>query len=140
MFISAELKFKGSNKSIKIYQFDYEFTQQVDSYGRPSGLVLGGKMNMLFPTTNDSQILEWATKPTVLKSGEIVLHEADSAKKRKIEFKNAICLYYHESFQDNDGKDQPMFTRITIHASRLIIGGDVWELMYEEPGEERMGG
>ncbi len=136
MFISAELKLKGSDNSIKVYQLDFEFLQSTDKFGRPAGDVLGGKINMLMQTIDDPEILMWALGRNLRKSGEIIVQDVHE-KKRTIKFEDALCTYYQESFDDNDKSDRPMITRITLQMSKLLIEGKtLWEVKVNSDSDQ----
>jgi len=121
--MKADLTFKGSNKKIKVLEFDYEFHQEVSgTVGAPTGFVNIAEINLLVESpASDTQLLDWMNSPLGLKSGKIEVSYTDNNKKT-MEFKDAYCIYYQESFHYQGG-DGAMTVRITIMPKEITITG-----------------
>jgi len=117
--MKADLTLEGSNKVIKVLEFDFDFSQQTDSIGIPNGVPFGGRINFVIESTTDTQLLDWMLTPKARKSGKI---EVQLKNKKTIKFKNAYCIHYHEYFSHTGG-DQPMSTNISIIAESVIVEG-----------------
>ena len=116
--IEANLILGGSDLPIKIYSFDYGFTQYTDETGKPTGYPTGGTINFVIETTPDTVLIEWMLDAKATKNGIIDIGN----KVKVIEFKNAFCIQLHESF-NHMGGSQPMTTSFTISAEEIWVGG-----------------
>ena len=118
--MEAKLTLQGSDVSLIVYDFRFGFTQYTDETGNAAGNPTGGEISMsIEEKENDTQILDWMISPTALKNGKI---EMTATNKRIIEFKNALCISYHESF-DHIGGDQPLSISIIISAESITVEG-----------------
>lgn len=116
--VEAKLILSGSGQPLKVYSFDYGFTQYTDDTGKPTGYPTGGNINFLVESTPDTALIDWMLSATAVKSGKIEVGNKD----RVIEFKNAVCIQYHESF-NHMGGSQPMTISFTISAEEINIDG-----------------
>ncbi|MFO7613412.1 MAG: type VI secretion system tube protein TssD [Bacteroidales bacterium] len=116
--VEASLILAGSDQPIKIYSFDFGFTQYTDETGKPTGYPTGGTINFMIETTPDTVLIDWMLDAKALKNGKIEIGNKDKV----IEFKNAACIQYHESFNHMGGA-QPMTTSFTISAEEIKVGG-----------------
>ena len=116
--VEAKLKLKGSDKSITIYSFDFGFTQYTDETGKTTGNPTGGTINLVVESTSDTTLIDWMLSAKALKSGKIEVGN----KAKVIEFENAACIQYHESFSHMGGT-QPMTISFTIIAEKIVVDG-----------------
>lgn len=118
--MEAQLLLSGSNTPIKVLDFSFGFVQYTDETGKASGFPTGGDISLtLEEKENDTQIIDWMISPKGTKSGKI---EVSVKNKRVIEFKNAICINYNESFSHMGG-DQPLNVSITISYESITVEG-----------------
>ena len=113
--MKASLRLDGSDKTIKVLDFDYGLTQYTDDTGKPVGFPTGGTINMVVESTEDTQLIDWMISPMGMKNGVI---EVEHKKVKKIEFEKAFCIQYHESFSHMGG-EEPMSISITISAETV---------------------
>ena len=128
MAVSATLTFKGagggSQASLKVLDFDFGFTQQVDSTGKPTGRPLITNINLNVETTEDTQIIDWMTSFGATKDGTIEVNLKNNVRKT-IKFEKAYCVYYHESYNAH-GEDQAMHISFTISPENVEIDDNIF--------------
>ena len=118
--MEAKLTLQGSNVPIKVLDFSFGFTQYTDETGKAAGYPTGGEISLTIEEKEkDTQILDWMLSSTGLKNGKI---ELQIKNERVIEFTNALCTSYNESFSHMGG-DQPLNISITISAESISIRG-----------------
>ncbi|MCD4730254.1 MAG: hypothetical protein K8R74_06630, partial [Bacteroidales bacterium] len=83
-----------------------------------TGNPTGGTINMVVAATKDTTLIDWMLSNKALKNGKI---EVDKNKK-VVEFTNAECIQYHESFSHMGG-DQPMSISFTISVETMKVDG-----------------
>lgn len=110
----------GGTIDYNILTVDYDVTQMLDHNNRPNGAPKGGIINVRIESRSNTEILEWMIKPNMLKNGSIIFSKRDaSSPMRKVDFKDAFCVYLKEQF--NAEGSTPMITNIMISARELII-------------------
>lgn len=123
MILTARLHISGhetESDGIPLLSCEYSFKQDVDERGLTTGKVKGGIINLTFISIDDSEIMFWMFNSLSDKSGRIVFSGEEGQRIFKtIEFLDARCIYYFESFQ----RDGEMVTKITISTRRLTISG-----------------
>jgi hypothetical protein len=122
IFVQAQLTLSGSNTPLLIHSFDYGFTQYTDDTGKPTGYPTGGNISFVVESTSDTTLIDWMLSASAVKSGKIEIGN----KVRVIEFKNAVCIQYHESY-NHMGGSQPMSISFTISAEEITIDGKLFE-------------
>lgn len=120
--VEAKLIFSGSDKEWKIYSFDYGFTQYTDDTGKVTGNPTGGTINLSVESSSDTTLINWMLDPKAKKSGKIEVGNKDKV----IEFKDAVCIQFHESF-NYQGGSSPMTISFTISAVEITIDGQKFE-------------
>ena len=128
MALDATLTFtdsKGkSQTSIKVLECDFGFTQSADNTGKPTGRPLINNINLVVETSADTQITDWMVSFGASKKGKIEINLNNNVKKT-IEFANAYCVQYHESFNSHGG-DTPMFISFTISPEEITIDENIF--------------
>lgn len=120
------MSFKGvlivDDKSFNILRMDISFSQRIDSTGRPCANPEGGQISFSLESSSDSQIfMQWMLDPAGMKSGMVRFTKRDDEGSLKtIEFIDAYCVNYHESFSAQ-GSD-PMVISLVITTRQLKIG------------------
>jgi hypothetical protein len=121
MVHKAHLYLKGhseESKGISLLSCNFGFTQDVDQRGMPKSEVKGGLITVVFESTDDTYIIQWMISPTADKEGKIdFFSEEDSKALKTLNFKDARCVSYHESFV----RDGSMITEITISAREINL-------------------
>ncbi|MBU2951692.1 hypothetical protein KO493_13385 [Tamlana agarivorans] len=107
---------------INVLDCAFEFSQGADYNGRPAENPRGGQIKLLVESTSKTDFMDWAISPDMVKNGVITFYKRETmASLKKIEFKNAYCLLYHEHFNAHDA--EPMQTQLVISANEITIKG-----------------
>jgi hypothetical protein len=128
---NATLSFKdssGSQEPIKVLECNFGFDQSYDVYtARPSGKVTINNINLVVESSRDTQLADWMVNNKAKRSGKIELYIQDNVKKT-IEFEDAFCINYHESF-NHLGGESPMHINFSIVTRKITLDGG--NVMYE---------
>ncbi len=123
MVLTARLYISGhesGNEGIPLLTCSYSFTQDIDQRGLPKTEVKGGVITLAFNSIDDQEIMHWMVSSKADKNGKITFSGEDTEKVFKtLEFKDARCIAYHESFV----RDSEMVEEITISAREISISG-----------------
>ena len=120
----------------QVLSFRFSFAQPYDEFGRAVGRVQGGTIQIeLELKEGDSSIPEWASDPTLVKPGSLLLKSVNSMSTRKtIDFTDAYCVEYEEFYRPELGqieKPRPMIVKFTLSAKKLTVGGveheNIWK-------------
>jgi hypothetical protein len=121
MVHKARLYLKGHSEEkigLALLSCNFGFTQDVDQRGMPKSEVKGGLITISFESTDDTFIMQWMISPTADKEGKIeFLSEEDSKALKTLNFKDARCISYRESFV----RGGSMMTEIIISAREVNI-------------------
>ncbi|HOY32295.1 MAG TPA: type VI secretion system tube protein TssD [Bacteroidales bacterium] len=118
------------NKSYKILRCDYEFNQECDETGRPSGKTGGGKINISLdvPDDTDFTLHEWMRDINTTKDGKLTLivNANNVEKKKTVSFKDAYCVKLIECFNfgNIEAKTSMMYMKISIVPGTVVFGPD----------------
>lgn len=106
--------FKFKNKEYNLLDFDHEMTRGHDiATGAPTRMPTPGIISITVEAGEDNKIAAWAFLDFANEEGEIILYKRDSeATLRKLVFKDAYIVKYHESF--NSGNSTPCSISISI--------------------------
>jgi len=123
MVLTARLIIDGhesGNVGIPLLSCSYSFTQDIDQRGLPKTEVKGGVITLVINSIDDQEIMQWMFSAKADKSGKIAFSGEETEKVFKtLEFKDARCIAYHESFV----RDSEMVEEITISAREVTISG-----------------
>ncbi|AUS07035.1 MULTISPECIES: type VI secretion system tube protein TssD [Pseudotamlana] len=120
MSFLSKLSIEGDE--MNVLDCAFEFSQQADYNGRPAENPRGGQIQLLVESTSKTDFMDWAISPEMVKNGTITFYKRENmASLKKIEFKNAYCLRYHEHFNAHD--TEPMQTLLMISAHEITIKG-----------------
>ena len=123
MILIARLYIDGhetGNEGIPLLSCSYSFTQDVDERGLPKSMVKGGIINLSFISMDDADILWWMISHQSDKNGSIVFAGEEGERIFKtVEFNDARCVYYHETFARNT----EMINEITLSAREITVSG-----------------
>jgi len=130
MVLTARLYLAGhssGNEGIPLLTCNYSFSQEIDARGLAKSKVKGGVINLSFQSMDDEEIMWWMISAQSDKDGKITFSGEEGEKIFKtLEFKDARCVAYHESFV----RDVEMIQEITISAREIILSGatftNVW--------------
>lgn len=123
MILTARLHIDGhetESEGIALLLCEYSFKQDTDERGLTTGKVKGGIIDLTFISIDDSEIMFWMFNSMSDKSGRIIFSGEEGQRVFKIlEFVDARCIYYFESFS----RDDEMKTKMTISTRRVTISG-----------------
>ena len=121
MILTARLYIEGhelEGEGIPLLSCEYSFTQDIDERGLPKSVVKGGVVNLSFISLEDEEIIWWMVSAQSDKNGKIIFAGEEGEKIFKtLEFTDARCVYYHESFV----RDNEMTNEISISARELQV-------------------
>lgn len=121
--MAHKAQFTLDGKNYLVLSCHYAFNQSVDSTGRPSSDVRGGTVSVTIESTDDNAIFNWMIDSHGFKDGKITFFKRDQdSKMKELEFKQASCINYSESFDANS--NSPMSLSFTVSAKELSLAGD----------------
>lgn len=119
MSFIAELEIDG--QTLNVLECNYGFSQATDNLGKPSAMPKGGAISLTIESSKDTDLVQWMVSPDQKKGGTITFKRHDfNAPLRTVEFSDAVCVQFHESFNSTD--TSPMITHIVISAREMKIG------------------
>jgi hypothetical protein len=129
MATDAKLYFTDSSgnaqTSIKILECDFGFSQDINQQTlSPSSNVRINNINLVVESTKDTQLADWMISPQSQKKGKIELTIQNNVKKT-IEFEEAYCASYHESF-NHLGGESPMQISISFTARVITLDDNIF--------------
>ncbi|MCD4730186.1 MAG: hypothetical protein K8R74_06285 [Bacteroidales bacterium] len=128
MATDAKLYFTDSSgntqTSIKILECDFGFSQDINQHTlTPSAFVRISNINLVVESSKDTQLVDWMVTNSQ-KKGKIELTIQNNVKKT-IEFEEAYCAQYHESF-NHLGGESPMQITISFTARVITLDDNVF--------------
>ena len=106
---------------LRVLHCDWRFTQMTDAIGKPTSIPKGGIINVTVETDGGNELYNWMITPTMQKSGIIIFNKTDLVSRLKtVEFKDAFCIGYHETF-DLFGSN-PRQVHLTISPREFWMG------------------
>ncbi len=131
MSLTARLHIAGHSlerQGIRINALDFSFSQEVDNYGAVTSRVRAGQINLTLPGIEDAEVISWMAGRNIYKSGKIVFSGVlDTGKKRSIEFTDAACVYYYESFSDQSD----VVVKLALSARKIKFSGMDYEMDWD---------
>jgi len=125
MSFLAELSIE-SGEPISVLHCGFRFSQAIDATGKTIARPLGGQVNLVVESNGDTELFDWMINPTQTKNGTVTFYRRDaSSKLKKLEFTNAHCVEYYETF-DHQGQ-APMQIQLTISAQKIKLNDSEYE-------------
>ena len=113
-------------KEYDVLDCSYSLKRDVDSKGRPSSNIYGGKITVRVESTEDTTILETMVNQFKPFNGSVVFKKGDEeGMMKELTFENAYIIEFAEGI-DIVGT-APMSICITISAQTIKIGGAEYE-------------
>ncbi|MBO4736401.1 MAG: type VI secretion system needle protein Hcp [Paludibacteraceae bacterium] len=113
-------------KEYDVLDCSYSLKRDVDSKGRPSSNIYGGKITVRVESTEDTTILETMVNQFKPFNGSIEFKKGDEeGKMKELTFENAYIIEFAEGI-DIVGT-APMSISVTISAQTIKIGGAEYE-------------
>jgi len=128
MAFSATLHIEGHPKEqdgFNVVSCEFQFVQQLDNNGLPSGMVSGGAIKIELKNVNDYDLMNWMLAPSAKKNGKIVFSSGmtDNQSFQTIKFKNAIMFKFQQTFSTED----EISVMFTLSSQELDISGASFE-------------
>lgn len=100
----------------------YEFNQQTDIEGQPTGTTRGGKIYVKVKSNDDgnTDILEWMIDTYMSKSGTISFPNRQGGEMKHLSFKEGYVVEYAETYDSTNSLLQ--YEEFTISAKEIQIG------------------
>lgn len=131
MSFRASLSFEG--KEFDVIQCDYAIEREVDSKGRPSSNLYGGKITMLVESTDDITLIDKMASQFKPNTGTITFKKDDEdAKMKELKWENGYIIDLEEGLEIVG--DIPMGIRFTVSAQTLTIGDAEFKQNWPEMG------
>lgn len=131
MSFRANLSFEG--KEFDVIQCEYNIEREVDSKGRPSSNLYGGKVTMMVESTDDITLIEKMASQFKPNTGTITFKKDDEdAKMKELKWENGYIVDLEEGLEIVG--EIPMGIRFTISAQTLTIGDAEFKQNWPEMG------
>lgn len=100
----------------------YEFNQQTDVEGQPTGRTRGGKITLKVKSKDDgnTEILEWMCDSHMSKNGHISFNNMDGGEMKRLMFKKGYVVEYAETY--DDANDNKQYEEFVITAKEIQVG------------------
>ena len=131
MSFRANLSFEG--KEFDVIQCDYSIEREVDSKGRPSSNLYGGKINIMVESTDDITLIDKMASQFKPNTGTITFKKDDEdAKMKELKWENGYIITLEEGLEIVG--EIPMGIRFTVSAQTLTIGDAEFKQNWPEMG------
>jgi hypothetical protein len=131
MSFRANLDFEG--KTFDVIKCHYTIEREVDSKGRPSSNLYGGKVYITVESTTDVSLIEKMSTQFKPNAGTITFKKGDEdAKMKELKWENGYIVGYHEGIEIIG--EIPMSTEFVISAQKITIGEAIFEQNWPEMG------
>jgi hypothetical protein len=125
MSFIARLQLQNEDE-INVLRCSFKFNQSIDVTGKAASNPMGGTIELTVASTNHSDILEWMISKSHTKNGKITFIRYDTMSKLKtLEFENALCVKYHETF--DLAAEHPILLQITLSAHTIKLEDTVFK-------------
>lgn len=120
--VTAQLKVDGCDEREVIY-VQYQFNQQIDVEGQPTGTTRGGVINLKVKSTDagNTDLLAWVCDSYSAKNGTITWPNRKGSNMKTLSFVDAYCVGYEEVY--DDANTNRMYESITITCRQLTVTG-----------------
>lgn len=114
------------DEELNLLDCSFTFTQGTDYTGRPSEKPRGGQLRLLIEGTAKTDFLEWMISSSLTKKGSITFYRRDTmASLKKVEFSEAHCIEYTESFNATD--NEPLKIYLVLSAKEIKVKGTTFK-------------
>jgi len=108
---------------LEILHCSLSFRQGIDSRGKVTTRVYGGKIEILLSQLPNMSIIEWALKSRNYKNGLIVTLNHENIPIDKTIFEHATCTSFYIDYTQK-GKSYSS-TKLTIQAEKILVGDGI---------------
>ena len=125
MSFIARLQLQNEDE-INVLRCGFKFNQSIDVTGKAASKPMGGTINLTLASINHPELFEWMIKTLQTKSGKITFIRYDTMSKLKtLEFENALCVEYHETF--DPAGEHPILLQLTLSAHTIKLEDTVFK-------------
>lgn len=119
---TAKLKVDGYDER-EVISVHYQFNQQIDVEGQPTGTTRGGVITVKVKSTDagNTDLLDWVCDSYLAKNGTVTWPRRDGSTMKTLSFTDAYCVGYEETFDSTDSQLQNEV--ITITCRQLTVTG-----------------
>ncbi len=119
---TAKLKVDGYEDR-EVISVNYQFNQQIDVEGQPTGTTRGGILTIKVKSTDsgNTDLLDWVCDSYLAKNGTITWPRRDGSTMKTLAFNDAYCVGYEETFDATNSQLQNEV--ITITCRQLTVTG-----------------
>ncbi len=131
MSFRASLSFEG--KEFDVIKCDYSIEREVDSKGRPSSNLYGGKVHIMVESTDDVTIIENMANQFKPHTGTITFKKDDEdAKMKELTWENGYIIDFKEGIEIVG--EVPMAIHFVVSAQTLKVGDATFTQNWPEMG------
>jgi type VI protein secretion system component Hcp len=125
MSFIAKLQLQNEDE-ISVLRCSFRFNQNIDVTGKASSRPMGGTINLTLSSFNHPGLFEWMINTSQMKNGKVTFIRHDTMSRFKtLEFENALCIAYHESFDPS--AEYPMVLQLTLSAHTIKLEDTVFK-------------
>jgi len=128
MAYNAILTLDGDEFDVVRCAFSIE--RDVDSKGRPSSNLYGGRVTIQIESTDDTSIFERMTSQFKSNSGTITFKKDETDVMKELSWENGYIIEFEEGLVNSGGI--PMSICFTVSAQTLIVGGEKLQQKWPE--------
>lgn len=120
--VTVQLKVDGHEDREVVY-VHYQFQQQIDVEGQPTGTTRGGVITIKVKATDsgNTELLDWTCDAYAAKNGSITWPNKIGGVMKTLSFVDAYCVAYEDVYDDSDNNRQTEI--ITITCRQLTVSG-----------------
>lgn len=125
MSFIARLQLQNEDE-MNVLRCGFRFNQAIDVTGKATSKPTGGTINLTLASFNHPGLFEWMINIRQTKSGKITFIRYDTMSKLKtLEFENALCVEYHETF--DPAGEHPILLQLTLSAHTIKLEDTVYK-------------
>ena len=126
--------FNVAGQESEVIGLSYSLDQNVDNIGQPAGEVRGGQIEVTLGTNGTESRFGWMVASDMKQDGDIKFIDATGQTLKTLEFKDAYCVGYTESYDAFTGDaaggvniKESAKEILTLSCRELVVGGEVHE-------------
>jgi hypothetical protein len=124
MAYTAELTIEG--KSFPLLKCEYNFSQEVNLFGKPIPKVISKPIKLELNGTGDETNISWATNSKKKLDGKISIYKANKSVFKEIKFEDGYCIKYKEDIRLLKRSDlMPDYIQYLEISAKVISIGDI---------------
>ena len=115
-------KLEIDGETMNVLDFHCKVEQNVDKSRKPSADPSIGDIVIVVESTKSTLLFDWMISNTQTKNGKLTFFRRDAiSKMRELEFNDAYCISYNESFNANTNLS--MQIEFSISCKEIIMNG-----------------